>query len=159
MCQSKEGNFAMAAGSTVGLLSLCPLASSSCAPYQLKSTTKYPLLQGFQQSLVAVSPPLHSTPLSIQSPIDCTLCEKLGVLTVFLSGSSNHSSPHVFYTAVFNFTPSLFPSISFLATKPSQSQNYKQFCIQKGKRHLLCVLIMLHSVISNSDIINPFPCS
>lgn len=50
-------------------LSWLPAAVS----YQLNSTTKHPLLQEFQQSLVAVSL-FHSTPLSIQPLLDCTVC-------------------------------------------------------------------------------------
>lgn len=62
-------------------LSWLPAAVS----YQLNSTTKYPLLQEFQQSLVAVSlfhSTLHSAPSRLYCVWGCWLCSAQGVATI-----------------------------------------------------------------------------
>lgn len=64
---SKERDFATVAGSAAGHLPLSHLADRWNVLYQLQSTTEFPSLQRFPQSLALVSPlcpTLHSIPLS-----------------------------------------------------------------------------------------------
>lgn len=106
MCQSKESDFTLAADSTAGHLFLSPLVFSCCGAYQLESTTEFPPLQGFQQSLAVVSP--LQPPL--ESPLGCAvLCLEGWVwLTMFHPGSSSCIFHDNLHTVIF-FTPVIFP--------------------------------------------------
>lgn len=151
----------MVADSTAGHLPLSPLASSCCVAYQLKSTTKHCPLQGFQQSLVAVSPlhsaPLCSTPLSIQSPLDNTMCGKLGVLTVFHPGSSNHTSPYIILLSLI-LLQIFFPQFHFQQLNPLRLKIVvNSFVSKKGRDtcqvYYTCSILSLAMVTS----LMPFP--
>lgn len=64
---SNESDFTTAADSATRHLLLSPMDDSCYVVYQLLGTIRFPFLQGFQHSLVAVTP-LHSTPQPFHPP-------------------------------------------------------------------------------------------
>lgn len=116
MCQSKESDFTVVADSRARHFSLSPLVFSCCGAYQLGSTTEFPLLRGFWQSLAVMSP-LHST-LHLD-PWDCIVWGRSHMLAMCHPVSSNSISPYNFCTIIF-LSPAIFPQ----CWRTMRSNNY-----------------------------------